>query len=233
MSQPATQFVDRLGRPLHGGYSDEILKTPDDIALYDTVEVNPITTWTDADGTINCETVDADNSQAPIDFWSAYLRQKEGGVECMGDFPTQAEASDYAARVARKYGYEQGHGVVPPSAILVKPQSIEDLMEAVNRALTILNDSKAAYSVAFALRERASVLEVELRNQLSRNSAADLLVRAYANGGESSSVDWEDLNLAYEAAQEEMDAAFEGRLPHTEVDRSAGEDSEHEGPSPG
>lgn len=71
-------------------------------ADYDATEVHPCCEWAEDNGTDTyVETCDP----AEADFWSAYVHLKEGGVECVGDFDTEADARAYANRIQAEQGW--------------------------------------------------------------------------------------------------------------------------------
>jgi hypothetical protein len=67
-------------------------------ADYDAAEIHPVA-LVDAGGAV--EVVDDDEAQ----FWSVYLHLKAGGVECVGDFVTKAEAEIAADSLERLFGF--------------------------------------------------------------------------------------------------------------------------------
>lgn len=83
------------------------------------------------------------------------------------------------------------------------------LNTAVATLLTELSEAIAQSGSLFspkleALREAASEVDVLLNEASGEHSAAELLVLAYANGEPSGSVEWEDLNVAYQRACQEV-----------------------------
>ncbi len=88
-----------MGQP-GGWWQDWLDKGQVDPAHYDAVEVQGCADVGPSDDPI-IEVVDAEQAQ----FWSAYVHLKEGGVECVGDFDTKAEAIAYANTIATTYGW--------------------------------------------------------------------------------------------------------------------------------
>jgi hypothetical protein len=76
-----------------GGYAETIMDYP---ALYDAIEVQGVSKDEDE----ICE-VDNDNPQ----FFSTYAHLREGGVECIGDFATAADALEYGLGIAGRYSW--------------------------------------------------------------------------------------------------------------------------------
>ena len=48
--------------------------------------------------------VEVTESEAP-DFWSVYLHQKEGGLECVGDHSNLSDARQYAMALSARYNW--------------------------------------------------------------------------------------------------------------------------------
>jgi hypothetical protein len=66
------------------------------IRNFDAIEVHPCCVVGFADGVEMCEPEDAH-------FWSVYGHHVTGGLDCFEDFPTEAEAEAFAARLRRTY----------------------------------------------------------------------------------------------------------------------------------
>ena len=80
-----------------GGYAESIIIHPND---YDQLEIHGVSETPDGNGGTVCE-VDDENPE----FYSVYAHLKVGGVECIGDFPSPAEAMAYASVYSVRYGW--------------------------------------------------------------------------------------------------------------------------------
>ncbi len=79
------------------------------IQTYDGLELSAVAEYEDNDGFKFCERVD-DPQEAQ--FWSVYGHRPEGGVECLEDFDTEQEASDFANRLLSLYPNLQKYGLM-------------------------------------------------------------------------------------------------------------------------
>lgn len=72
-----------------------------EIQTFDAIEVHPVCNvgQDGQTGTLYCEVCTPEEA----DFWSVYGHLKEGGVDCLEDFPTQEEAETFAARLRSAY----------------------------------------------------------------------------------------------------------------------------------
>ena len=71
--------------------------TAEDIAQCDGVEISPVIEWVSQHGKV-CEVISPDDfglDPAAEYFWSVYLHLREGGVTCVADFETEAQATAY------------------------------------------------------------------------------------------------------------------------------------------
>lgn len=92
----------RTEMPLYDAYASSVLSGRAD--LYDAIEIHgvrEIETDGDADDDrANC-IVDDENPQ----FYSVYVHQIAGGVDCVGDFGLTDFAEEYASSLASTYGW--------------------------------------------------------------------------------------------------------------------------------
>lgn len=68
---------------------------------YDAVEVHGVRNF--ASGSDDTTAYEIDNV-APTSF-SVYVRLKDGGMDCVGDFGKHADAAEYGSEVGAKYGW--------------------------------------------------------------------------------------------------------------------------------
>jgi hypothetical protein len=80
-----------------GGYAESIIIYPNE---YDQLEIHGVSEEPDGYGGTACEI----NDENP-EFYSVYAHLKEGGVECIGDFRTPADAMAYASGYSVRYGW--------------------------------------------------------------------------------------------------------------------------------
>ena len=84
------------GRVLCDPYPESIIR--DRIAGYDALEVHPVRSNPQPDGSTWCQPCAAHEA----DIWSVYARLAEGGSDCIGDFETEALAVAYARAFSAK-----------------------------------------------------------------------------------------------------------------------------------
>jgi hypothetical protein len=83
------------------GYAETII---DDPANYDALEIQGVSETPDTFGMPGETICEVDNDHP--NFFSVYAHLAEGGVECIGDFATVADARTYAAQIVAQYGRE-------------------------------------------------------------------------------------------------------------------------------
>jgi len=71
---------------------------------FDAIEVHPCRVVSFADGVELVETCEPEDAH----FWSVYGHYVTGGVDCFEDFPTEAEADAFAARLRGTYPHLAG-----------------------------------------------------------------------------------------------------------------------------
>jgi hypothetical protein len=74
------------------------------IRNFDAIEVHPCCVIGSAEGQEIVETYERDAAH----FWSVYGHYRTGGLDCFEDFPTEAEAEAFAARLRRTYPHLAG-----------------------------------------------------------------------------------------------------------------------------
>jgi hypothetical protein len=74
------------------------------IRNFDAIEVHPCCVVGFADGVEMVETCEPEDAH----FWSVYGHYVTGGLDCFEDFPTEAEAEVFAARLRRTYPHLAG-----------------------------------------------------------------------------------------------------------------------------
>jgi hypothetical protein len=80
-------------------YADSIIKKPHD---YESIEVHGVRdSLHQESGTETHIEIDNKNPQ----FFSVYVRLKEGCLDCVGDFSLRTDATDYAAEISKGYGF--------------------------------------------------------------------------------------------------------------------------------
>lgn len=84
-----------------------------DPTLYDAVEVEPCSIWTDENGERSTErTRFSDVPAAPVVMWSVYLHlvpvDGSGGADCVADLSNECAALCLAAALCSQYGFDPG-----------------------------------------------------------------------------------------------------------------------------
>jgi hypothetical protein len=74
------------------------------IREFDAIEVHPCCVVGFADGVGYVETCEPDGAHS----WSVYGHYVTGGIECFEDFPTQAQAEAFAAKLRHTYPHLAG-----------------------------------------------------------------------------------------------------------------------------
>lgn len=77
--------------PVAGKHAETLYKA-------DGLEIHPVREEMDEQGGY-CEQCEPEEAH----FWSVYAHLEEGGVDCLEDFPTEAEARRYAERLKAEY----------------------------------------------------------------------------------------------------------------------------------
>lgn len=78
------------------------------ITEYDGLEIHPVREELLENGTSYCEPCTPDEAQ----FWSVYGHLKTGGVDCIEDFATEAEARALAEQLLACYPHLRHHGLL-------------------------------------------------------------------------------------------------------------------------
>ena len=163
-----------------GGYAESIITNPAD---YDGLEIHGVRNIFDElsqseRGAVSQYEVDNDNPE----FYSVYAHlgpQHSGGVECIGDFATRAEAQRYAEEIAAKYGWRTADCTNPkvlcftypavqaaPAMVLTPADAIRLALRALNTAVRFThlnNDGHRTDSYVTAAKLEATLKSMEIQ----------------------------------------------------------------------
>ncbi len=79
-----------------------------DIQQFDGLEIHPCRTEHAEDGGTFIEQCEPESAE----FWSVFGHYKTGGVSCFEDFPTEAQARAFAARLLEAWPHLNAHGLM-------------------------------------------------------------------------------------------------------------------------
>lgn len=86
-------------------YAESIIG--DHASEYDATEVMPVVYLPECDAYEVC-----DRNDPYFAMWSTYVHCVAGGVECVGDFETEADALEYAKELDEKYGWKDERFII-------------------------------------------------------------------------------------------------------------------------